>query len=496
MPFLLMLFLTVACLPETWPAPASWIAPWIRSPTHSVVLAWLGVLLEVGLAFVIARRVRRALRAGLEPRERVFKRYARGRFLHLLGLFVTYGLALYVFSYGWALQKLWLWHGNPDDPLPAIEVLLLAPFCVSLVLSWTCFYDAERALWYDGREEPVAEGEEPAIPPRKFWSRAAYVGFHARQNMALVLLPVLLLLTEKELRRRIPALNSQWQTQASVLGICFALVVFVTMPWILRLVLGLKTLPPGPLRDRLEAAARRLHFRCSDILLWNTRGGIVNAMVVGVFPFLRYVLLSDRLLEELTPEEVEAVFGHEVGHVKHQHMLYYLVFLLTSVTVLGVTLAPYQAELDQAFNLRERRDLAVLPVVGSLGAYVFLVFGFLSRRCERQADIYGCRAVSCRSHDCAGHPQEELAEGGRGLCTTGIQTFIQALEKVALLNGISRDRPGFLQSWQHSTIARRVGFLQTLLTDPQAERRFQWRVFLVKCALLALLATVLVVQVV
>jgi Zn-dependent protease with chaperone function len=494
MPFLLMLFLTLACLPEAWPQPAwpaSWPQPpWLGSPARSILFTWLGVFLEIGLAFVVAQRVRRSLRKGTEPRERVLKRYGRGRLVHLLGLFATYGLALYLFGYGWALQELWVWRGRP---LPAVEILLLAPFCVSLVLSWTCFYDAERALWYDGREEIA--GEEEAVPQRKFWSRAAYVGFHARQNLALVLLPILLLLSEKELRRRFPALNDTWQVQASILGIGFALVVFITMPWILRLVLGLRSLPAGPLRDRLEAAARRLHFRCSDILLWNTRGGVVNAMVVGVFPFLRYVLLSDRLLEELTPEEVEAVFGHEVGHVKHHHMLYYLVFLLASVGVLGATLTPYQAGLDEALHLSER-GLAVLPVVGSLGIYVFLVFGFLSRRCERQADIYGCRAVSCCRHGCEGHSPEALAEGGRGLCTTGIRIFIQALEKVALLNGISRDKPGFLQSWQHSTIARRVGFLQTLLTDPQAERRFQWRVFLVKGGLLALLAVVLAIEIV
>jgi STE24 endopeptidase len=190
----------------------------------------------------------------------------------------------------------------------------------------------------------------------------------------------------------------------------------------------------------------------------------------------------------MSPEEVEAVFGHEVGHVKHHHMVYYLVFLLASVAILGTILSPYLADLERTLNLRERRHLAVLPVVASLGAYVFLVFGFLSRRCERQADIYGCRAVSCHEACCVGHATGSLAEGGRGLCATGIRTFIQALEKVALLNGISRDKPGFLQSWQHSTIARRVGFLETLLRDPMAEPRFQRRIFLVKCVLLALLA--------
>src|SRR5262249_43818680 len=61
---------------------------------------------------------------------------------------------------------------------------------------------------------------------------------------------------------------------------------------------------------------------------------------------------------------------------------------------------------------------------------------------------------------------------------------IEALEKVARLNGISRDRPGWLSSWQHSTIARRVAFLQDVLADPPLERRFQRRVALVKWGLL------------
>jgi hypothetical protein len=91
----------------------------------------------------------------------------------------------------------------------------------------------------------------------------------------------------------------------------------------------------------------------------------------------------------------------------------------------------------------------------------------VSRRCERQADIFGCRTVSCA-------------------------VFIAALEKVAWLNGISRDRPGWLSSWQHSTIARRVEFLQRMSADPALEPRFQRRVGLIKWALLLCLAAALV----
>jgi STE24 endopeptidase len=233
-----------------------------------------------------------------------------------------------------------------------------------------------------------------------------------------------------------------------------------------------------------------LRFRFSDILLWNTRGGVANAMVVGLLPRPRYVLLTDRLVAELTPSEIEAVFGHEVGHVKHRHMLYYFGFLIASLIV--VTELWKVAGLEGWLNLTTRQDLAVLPLLAFLGTYIFVVFGFLSRRCERQADIYGCRAVSCARNDCLGHADDvELVARGQGLCPTGISTFIDALEKVAHLNGIHRDRPGWLQSWQHSTIARRVDFLQRVLEDPGVERRFQRRVALVKWSLLIGLTTAL-----
>jgi STE24 endopeptidase len=145
-------------------------------------------------------------------------------------------------------------------------------------------------------------------------------------------------------------------------------------------------------------------------------------------------------------------------------------------------------------SLTLRKDLVVLPLISLIGAYIFVVFGFLSRRCERQADIYGCRAVSCGQPNCLGHDAGvALAPRARGLCRTGILTFVSALEKVAYLNGISRDKPGWLQSWQHSTIARRVEFLQRLLVNPAIEMDFQRRVRAVKWLSLIILGSVLVI---
>ena len=88
------------------------------------------------------------------------------------------------------------------------------------------------------------------------------------------------------------------------------------------------------------------------------------------------------------------------------------------------------------------------------------------------------------------------ARGGvyprRDPCPTGIRTFVNALEKVAISNGISRDRPGWLHAWLHGSIAQRVEFLEGVLTDRAVARDFQRRVGLLKWGLVAGLAVALI----
>jgi STE24 endopeptidase len=491
MQFLLLLVLAFACLVPNWPK-----APGNPTRADSALLSALAIGLVVTMARAIALWVRWVLRKDPARRELVLQRYATFRFYHLLALIGTFIGVLYLCGWGHLVGTMCRVGVVQDDAgniidrgwvLPGAELLLLLPFFAGLVLSWACFYDAEQAI------------HASAVPifARPLWTRRGYVAFHARQNLALIAAPLVMLVFVLGLSRLLPG-DAQHEEWFSVASLAVLLAVFACLPWVLRLVLGLRPLPPGPLRDRLLAAARRLRFRYSDVLLWNTNGGIANAMVVGVLPLPRYVVLSDRLVSGLTEDELEAVFGHEVGHVKHSHMLYYLGFLFTSLVVLllaGKLLAEFAlARWPVLTFLQDDGGWAILPFLSTLVLYIFVVFGFLSRRCERQADIFGCRAVSCNQADCPGHAAAvSLQPEGRGLCPTGIRTFIQALEKVAYLNGISRSRPGWLQSWQHWTIARRVEFLQRMLADPSLERRFQRRVGQVKWALAAALGVLLAV---
>jgi len=132
---------------------------------------------------------------------------------------------------------------------------------------------------------------------------------------------------------------------------------------------------------------------------------MVNACVTGILPRFRYVLLSDALLESLTPLEVAAVFGHEVGHVAHRHFLYFAFFFIGSLGVLSLLAeilsrsGPLLVQLAwlSPWNPSVLSDVieGAALLIG-LGLYFWAVFGHLSRRFERQADVFGSKVVFLR----------------------------------------------------------------------------------------------------
>src|SRR5262245_53617765 len=103
MPFLLMVFLTLACLPEIKRDGGGWPDPtWIDSSLpFSALLSVLALSVPVAFAFLLARGVRTALEEDPERREAVLRRYERARTWHQFGLFGAYALALCVCGWGW-----------------------------------------------------------------------------------------------------------------------------------------------------------------------------------------------------------------------------------------------------------------------------------------------------------------------------------------------------------------------------------------------------------
>jgi STE24 endopeptidase len=196
-------------------------------------------------------------------------------------------------------------------------------------------------------------------------------------------------------------------------------------------------------------------------------------------------LLSDALLESLTPLETAAVFGHEIGHVAHRHFLYFAFFFVGSLSVLSLCgdAASLVGPIISQLSWLSQHNAAIVSqlvqagmVLLSVGIYIWFVFGYLSRRFERQADVYGSKVVSCGIVDCPPHNDldNDLApDPGAGsqltLCPVGIRIFADALTTVARSNGMDRSNP----SWRHGSIANRIAFLEGLERHPDREHGFQ-----------------------
>lgn len=477
MPILLVLLLSAACVPAEWPNPLG------LEPRDSTILTAAAVLLSLSTAFALRTWVVAGIARDPQRRVAIGTRYDRLRRILLFSNLALVALLIATFGWGPAVWSRFTVEWNGESLLaPLGELAVIAPYLAIAFGNWLVFYDAEAALFR------AARGESPGV---SFWSRGGYFLHHLRQFALLVMLPLGLMLLHRTAGRFAPELV---QGDAYRLLSLAGVPLFILFaPLVIKPLLGLKPLPPGRPRDRIEALAKRLHFRHADLLLWPTHHSVMNAMIVGLFPRVRYVIFTDAILEELPPEELDAVFGHEVGHARHGHIWYYALFLMLSVSTLaGLFVA-----------VGEQREALMLLAAGS---YLFVAFGFLSRRCERQADVFGCRAGSCRDPHCTGHDETtDFPERGEGLCPTGIRHCIHALDRVHATNlhGGSDDGRGglgtllrgvfgWLRAWQHAPMPVRIRFLQSLIDDPRREVRFQRRLRTLRWTLAVSLAVAVI----
>ena len=163
------------------------------------------------------------------------------------------------------------------------------------------------------------------------------------------------------------------------------------MPLILGWAWKGKPLADEKLRHRLQQLADKAGIDCRDIVLLQTKSSkFANAWVAGIFPRWRSVFLTDYLLEHLTDDEIETIFAHELGHLKHQHLLKQVAWI-----VLGfggqLMLVHLSLLLFDAITALPLWLYAVLFVCVTFGAILLLVqFGLMQswRRMELEADAY------------------------------------------------------------------------------------------------------------
>jgi len=117
-------------------------------------------------------------------------------------------------------------------------------------------------------------------------------------------------------------MGTYWWIWAFVFLFGFQLLMMVLYPkLIMPLFNKLTPLPEGDLRDRLMSLGDRTGFQAStiEVMDGSKRSGHSNAFFTG-FGRFRRIVLYDTLVEQLEPEELEAVLAHEVGHYQRGHI--------------------------------------------------------------------------------------------------------------------------------------------------------------------------------
>ena len=292
MPFLFLLLFALVSLQGKWPQNPGWLAP-----LGSLLLTWALPLLSWLLASLLARFYAFEVIENPARRLTLNRQFLRWRRRHFLGMLGCYLGALYGLGWAHLLKQGWAEHLGA---FPGQELVLLLPFLLAVLLSWERFYLMEKTIC------------QVSNYPDLFVGKAEYLLLQVRHNLLIVMPPMFLLILQQSFFALFPGLH-QHQHLLPVIGFGMIVVALVSIPFLLRFFLGLQSMPAGPLRDRLVQTARRLKFGYNDIMVWNTRMTVANAMVSGFMSWSRYIVLTDRLIDELAPEEIEALFINQVS---------------------------------------------------------------------------------------------------------------------------------------------------------------------------------------
>jgi STE24 endopeptidase len=147
------------------------------------------------------------------------------------------------------------------------------------------------------------------------------------------------------------------------------------------------------LAERLIRLAERAHTRVQGVYKFDMskRTKAANAALTGLGS-TRRIILGDTLITEFTPEEIETVLAHELGHQVNRDIILLIAFQ-SLTTVVGLYLASLGLRWGAAaLGFAGPADIAALPlfllVMGAYGLVTMPLGNIVTRWRERKADEY------------------------------------------------------------------------------------------------------------
>lgn len=206
--------------------------------------------------------------------------------------------------------------------------------------------------------------------------------------------------------------NNWWWILAAVM-IGFTFIMQIIYPkFIAPLFNKFEPLPEGEAKDKINSLLEKCGFKNGGLFVMDAskRSGHSNAYFSG-FGKSKRIVLYDTLIKQMTPDELTAVLGHELGHYKLHHITkrlfimipleFVLLFVLYKVAQLPALYEGFGFTSINADNLVSAQFIGLFlaaTLYGAISEILSPIVNFGSRKHEYEADSYAAEVCGTGEH--------------------------------------------------------------------------------------------------
>jgi len=291
-----------------------------------------------------------------------------------IGLIMALVFALLWLPTGWAAALRDALHGNASwwGTWAVLAVFLFSQALLSLPLDWYFDFYVENRLGTNRQ------------------SFGAWLWDETKQAAVNILLQSLLFLGVYMIFRLWP---DTWFWGISALVIVFLGGMYLLQPFLLRMQYKTEPLDDPELDARLKAlfAKAGVPYAGVAVVKAGEKTSRTNAALIPKGTGTQ-VVVFDTLLEATTPEGVEDVIAHELGHKVHRDVAKSMLLMgVTLIAALGVSYGVLQS-VGHIWGLEGPADVATFPLLGLTITWVFTAMQIVnnahSRKIEYAADRF------------------------------------------------------------------------------------------------------------
>lgn len=250
-----------------------------------------------------------------------------------------------------------------------------------------------------------------------------------------------------------------WWLEVAIVLLFFSVIMANLAPvLILPLFYKFTPLPEGDLTKRLLALAERAHTRVRGVftMQMSSKTTAANAALMGLGN-TRRIVLGDTMLDRYTPDEIEVVLAHELGHHVH-HDIWKLIISQSVLTLGGLYLVNVVLHwaVETQHYYHSLADAATLPLLfaltGLFGLIIMPLSNAYSRAIEYQADEYALQST-------------KLVEPFKSAMTRLANQNLADVEPSPLIEILFHDHPSISKRLKHADTF--TAFLGDLQNRPQ-----------------------------